>query len=159
MMNTHTSIRTAVYNDIPTIMRLAEKEYNSFEQSVPFDPVLTEQYILTMINEPNAVFIVITNYAGEPFGFMTGTLDHIDLSTEPSALCGHWFVDNPKQIYGNKNYGLQLISSFEGWARHKKAKKIMIGLRMDPGTRRSYDRTFAQFGYRPNYVYYTKDTK
>ena len=159
MMGITTHIRTAVTNDIPYLIKLAELEYNHFDQTTPFDPFLCERYIWTILNNPETVSIVLVDNRDIPFGYLTGMLDYIDLSTEPTAVARQFFVNNPKQMYGNRNYGLELIASFEGWAVHKGAKRTMIGFRMNPGQRRNYDRTFKSIDYQPNVVYYSKDMK
>tara|TARA_X000000950_G_scaffold113140_1_gene142379 strand:+ start:2755 stop:3255 length:501 start_codon:yes stop_codon:yes gene_type:complete len=157
MMGITTNIRTAVQNDIPHLMCLADIEYNLFEQKTPFDPEICERYIRSTMLDPEAIFIIIEDQSRIPFGFLTGHIDYVDLSTAPTAVALHWFVNNPNAMYGHKNYGLSLISAFEGWAKLKHCKKTMIGIRMNPGQRRSYDKTFDKIKYKPNYVYYTKD--
>lgn len=156
-MSTSTQIRTAVAQDMPHIIQLAEREYNLFEQKTPFDPEITERYVASIMMDSNALGIVILNSKGQPFGYLAGTIDHLDLSTEPCAMTHHWFVYNPKHIYGDRNYGLQLLAAFEGWAKIRDCHKVVVGMRMDLGSRRAYDRVFRNMGFRENYVYYAKE--
>jgi len=157
MMGITTNIRQAVTNDIPHIMGLAEIEYNLFDQHTQFSLDITERYIHTMMLDPDSVMLVIEDASRIPFGYITGGIDFVDLSSQPTAVAQHWFIHNPNRQYGRKNYGLQLIHAFEHWARIKKCYKLSVGIRMNPGHRRSYDRTFDQIGYAPNYVYYSKE--
>jgi len=157
MMGITTHIRTAVRNDMPWILQLAEKEYNQFQQRTPFNLPMVANYFEYALASPESLLMVITNSNQKPFGYLEASIEFLDLSTAPTAQCGHWFVDNPKQMYGNKNYGLDLLGAFEGWAKHKNCDNTIINIRMDPGTRRSYDRVFDKMGYRANYVAYSKD--
>lgn len=157
MMGITTHIRSAVENDMPHLLGLAEIEYNLFEQRTPFSPEVTEHYIRMIMSDPNSLGIVIEDKYRIPFGFLSGTITYIDLSTEPTAMIQHWFVNNPNHRYGYKNYGLDLIRAFEDWANKQQCQKLTLGIRMNPGHRRAYDRTFAKLGYTPNYVYYSKE--
>lgn len=157
MMGITTKIRTAVTQDIPHILALAEMEYNLFEHKQPFNAELCEQYVYTIMNDSNALGIVLVDHKEIPFGYLSGAVDYIDLSTEPAAITHHWFVNNPHSMYGTKNYGLELLAAFEGWAKLKKCQSIRIGITMEPGRRRAYDRTFNSIGYKPNQVFYCKE--
>ena len=159
MMGITTQIRTAIAQDIPHIMSLAEIEYNCFVQQTPFSIEMCERYIHTVMLDPDAVFMVIVDNRNIPFGYLTAGLDFVDLSTEATAIAQHWFIHNPNQQYGRRNYGLELIAAFEGWAKYKKAKKTMVSMRMNPGQRKSYDKTFKSIDYIPNYVSYSKQLK
>ena len=44
MMGITTHIRTAVTNDMPWILQLAEKEYNQFQQRTAFNQPMTANY-------------------------------------------------------------------------------------------------------------------
>tara|TARA_A100001201_G_C4030579_1_gene183483 strand:+ start:250 stop:729 length:480 start_codon:yes stop_codon:yes gene_type:complete len=157
MMGITTNIRTAVTNDIPHLMGLAEIEYNLFDQRTRFSINITERYINMLMLDPDGVILVIEDHTKRPFGYLTGGIDFVDLSSQPTAVAQHWFVHNPNQQYGRKNYGLELIHAFEGWAKLKQCHKLSVGIRMNPDHRRNYDRTFNSIGYTPNYVYYSKD--
>tara|TARA_R100001443_G_scaffold4379_3_gene12891 strand:- start:1597 stop:2076 length:480 start_codon:yes stop_codon:yes gene_type:complete len=159
MMGITTNIRRAVTNDVPHIMALAEIEYNLFDQPTAFSPDICEKYIHMMMLDPDGMLMVIEDRSRIPFGYLTGGIDFVDLSSEPTAVAQHWFVHNPNQQYGKKNYGLELLSAFEGWAKQKKCSKLSVGIRMNLGQKRSYDRTFDSIGYKPNYVYYSKEIK
>ena len=157
MMGITTHIRTAVSNDMPWILKLAEMEYNQFQQRTPFNAPIVANYFEFALQSPDSLLMVITNHNQIPFGYLEASIEYLDLSTAPTAQCGHWFVNNPKQMYGNKNFGLDLLGAFEGWAIHKNCPNTIVQLRMDPGTRRTYDRVFDKLGYKPNYVAYTKE--
>ena len=60
-------------------------------------------------------------------------------------------------MYGHQKYGLDLLAAFEGWAKTKNCKNIRIGITMNKGQRRAYDRTFKNIGYDPNQVFYCKE--
>ena len=157
MMGITTNIRQAVTNDMPHLLSLAEIEYNLFEQRSPFSAEVTQNYIEMIMADPNSLGLVVEDRHRIPFGFLSGSISFIDLSTEPTALIQHWFVHNPSNRYGNKHNGLDLVRAFEGWANSKQCQKLSLGIRMNPEHRRSYDKTFARLGYTPNYVYYSKE--
>jgi|SRR6056300_905541 len=159
MMGITTKIRTAVTQDIPHIMKLAEMEYNMFETELPFNHELCEQYVFHTITDSNSLGIVIVDARERPFGYLSGSIDFIDMTTEPTAITHHWFVNNPQSQYGTKNYGLELLAAFEGWAKIKNCRNIRVGIRMNPNRRRAYDRTFRTIGYEPNQVFYCKELK
>lgn len=156
MMGLTTHIRTAVATDMPHLISLAEIEWNMFKQETEFSPEITERFITTMIVDPGCLGMVIVDKTNTPFGFLSASLDHLDLSADPVAIVHHWFVHNPQQMYGTKNYGLEMLKAFEDWAKMKRAHKVLIGMRMDPGQRRAYDRVFSRMGFNENYIYYSK---
>ena len=157
MMGITTKIRTSIIQDIPYIMRLAEMEFKMFETNTAFNRDLCEKYVYSVMSDDNALGIVIVDQEDRPFGYLSGAIDYIDLTMEPTAMTHHWFVNNPKAMYGNRNYGLELLAAFEGWALTKNCKNVRIGIRMEPGRRRAYDRTFKTMGYEPNTVFYCKE--
>lgn len=159
MMGITTQIRTAIIQDVPHIISLAEMEYNLFDHTTPFNYDLCERYVYSIMGDPNALGIVITDHKNTPFGYLSGAVDFIDLTVEPTAITHHWFVNNPKSMYGHQKYGLDLLAAFEGWAKTKNCKNIRIGIRMNKGQRRAYDRTFKNIGYDPNQVFYCKELK
>lgn len=157
MMGITTKIRTGITQDIPHIMRLAEQEYNMFEPKSPFNRELCEQYVYHTITDKNSLGIVIVDAREIPFGYLSGSIDFIDMTTEPTAITHHWFVNNPQSQYGRKNYGLELLAAFEGWAKSRNCRTVRVGITMNPNRRRAYDRTFGTIGYEPNIVCYSKE--
>lgn len=157
MMGITTNIRQAVTNDMPHLLGLAEIEYNLFDQRTPFSADVTQHYIEMIMADPQSLGLVIEDRYRIPFGFLSGTISYIDLSTEPTAQIQHWFVHNPNHRYGHKHHGLELVRAFESWAHSKQCQRLSLSIRMNPQHRRSYDRTFARLGYTPNYVFYSKE--
>lgn len=157
MMGITTKIRTAIPQDTPHIMRLAEQEFKLFHKDLVFNLELCERYVYSVMADSNALGIVIVDDREIPFGYLSGSIDYIDLTTEPTAITHHWFVNNPQSMYGTKNYGLDLLAAFEAWAKTKNCRNVRIGITMEPGRRRAYDRTFNSIGYQPNTVFYCKE--
>ena len=156
MMGITTHIRAAQPYDMPHLISLAELEYNMFEQDEPFSPEICEKYIYMMMRDPDGCAIVLVDRDNVPFGYLAGSLDFSQMNSKPQAITHHWFVHNPQQMYGRSNYGLQLINTFESWARNKGATVSLVGIQMKPKQRRAYDRVFGKLGYDANCVYYRK---
>jgi hypothetical protein len=147
-------IRLATPNDIPALVQLAEQEYNEIIQDNHFSATLCERYIITMLQDINAVILVWTNVNNQVFGYMAGMLDAINLSTYVTAVTHHWYVNKKN---ATARYGLKLIAEFESWAKHKGAINIMIGTTMKPNNMKYYNRTFGKMGYDTNIIYYKKE--
>lgn len=158
MMGITTHIRQATLYDMPDILCLAELEYNQFDFKTSFDPFLTERYITTMIHSEDALGLVIVDKTNKPFGYMAGVIDRFtSLTSQPIGFIHHWFVNNANRQYGNKAYGLELIRCFEAWAHERGCHQVQVGYTINPNHRKSYDRTFAKMGYKPDIVYYSKE--
>ena len=151
------NIRTAVRNDIPHLIALAEMHYNEHFDDGKFDPLLCERYINSIMLDPDAIGIVIEDRSRIPVGYLSGVLDHMYLTNEPDAVTHNWFVHNPKGQYGNKNYGLEMLKAFEDWAKAKGATGIRLGITMKPKQKRVFDRVFKKLDYNVETVYYKKD--
>ncbi len=156
MMGITTQIRPAVPQDMPHLIALSELEYNMFELEEPFSPEICERYIYMMMKDPDGCAVVLTDNRNIPFGYLAGSLDFSQMNAKPQAITHHWFVHNPRQVYGRNNYGLQLINTFENWAQTKGATVAMVGIQMNKGHRRAYDRVFGRLGYDASCVYYNK---
>ena len=158
IMKTH--MRTAAVNDIPHLIALKGEEYDQYTHHSKFSPYIAERYIHTMMLDPDAVIIVIVGEDDVPFGYLSGTIDHLTLSDKPIAISHHWYVHNPVGQYkydsSRYNHGLKLLGAFEGWAKKKGAVSTIVGLRQKAGERKTYDRVFNELGYTPDMMYYKK---
>ena len=151
-----TNIRPAGPKDVVHLISLYEIEYELNEQQDIFNPDICEKYIHTMMLDPDAVIMVICDDKNIPFGYLAGTIDFSSLSSHPTAITHHWYVHNPGNKYGKNNHGLQLLHTFEGWAKSKGAVDTMVGIKQTAFQRKAYDRTFDKLGYKPNTMYYSK---
>lgn len=151
-----TNIRPAMPSDVVHLISLYEIEYEMNEQQDIFNIDICEKYIHTMMLDPDAVIMVICDDKNIPFGYLAGTIDFSSLSSHPTAITHHWYVHNPGNKYGNSNYGLQLLHTFEGWSKSKGAVDTMVGIKQTAFQRKAYDRTFEKLGYKPNTMYYSK---
>tara|TARA_B100001057_G_C22303307_1_gene739135 strand:+ start:101 stop:580 length:480 start_codon:yes stop_codon:yes gene_type:complete len=157
MMGIKTNIRTAVENDIPHLVSLAEIHYNLHFKDGKFDPMMAEDYARFTMLDQNSVGLVIEDSTRIPFGYLSGTMSNLYLTNEIDATTHNWFVHNPKFRYGTRNYGLELLTAFEGWARHHGARSIRLGMTMMPRHKRVFDRVFKKLNYDVETVYYKKD--
>jgi len=150
------NIRQATSRDIIHLIALNEIEYEQTKHDNSFSVEVCERWIHTMMLDPDAVMLVICDKQNKPFGYLAGTIDYSSLSSHPTAITHHWFVHNPRNTYGRGNFGLNLLHTFEGWAKSKGVVNTLVGIKQSAFERRSYDLTFDKLGYKPNTMYYSK---
>ena len=157
-MKTH--LRTATVEDIPHLIALKGEEHDNYTHHSKYSPYIAERYIHTMMLDPDAVIIVIVADDNIPFGYLSGTLDHLTLSSKPIGISHHWYVHTPLGRYkyntNRYNHGLKLLDAFEKWCKTKGAASTIVGLRQKVGERKTYDKVFGALGYEPDMMYYKK---
>jgi len=82
-----TNIRQATPNDVVHLIALNEIEYENTEHGEKFSVDVCERWIHTMMLDPDAVMLVITDEKNKPFGYLSGTIDFSSLTDN-----GFWFI-------------------------------------------------------------------
>jgi GNAT superfamily N-acetyltransferase len=136
-------VRQATCNDVARFVELGMRFYAD-EGKRKASPHQLASFAISHLNGTDRVFLA----AGEPAAaVLTGILAPHYFTGEPTAFKTAWYA-----LPAARGYGAHLLRSFEGWAKAKGARRLIVAGRQE--------RTLAllkRLGYVPLETVYEKD--
>ena len=114
--------RRATFDDVARFVELGLRFYQE-EGGREASPNALASFAISHVCDPDRVYLA----AGDPIAAcLCGMIAPHYLTGEPTAFKTAWYA-----IPGARGYGAHLLRAFEGWAKEKGARRIIVAGRLD----------------------------